>query len=228
MKPSLLALTLLCVAPIAYAQTDIIHSSDLPAKPKLVSPEETAKAAAAMYENKTPAAKADEPDELSIHSERGKPLVVPQRSAGKPRTPEVLTPRTPVADDAEPANVAPEESAYLGAPEIVTESNGVRYVSGGIGKQERALMRSFEPEFKLKLELSAATGHYLSDVTVSVLNPAGEAVVTLVADGPYVLIDLPAGKYKVTATYQELSVSKDVVVNAHLRTYPLTFTGTVM
>ena len=40
---------------------------------------------------------------------------------------------------------------------------------------------------------------YLSDAKVAIENEAGKSVLNVQADGPYLLVKLPAGTYKVTA-----------------------------
>lgn len=216
----LMGTMLLGIAGTALA-AEPIASADIPPPATLAPPADPVAAALPTTEE----------DDLSIHSERGKPLVIPPRNTGKPRTPEPLKPRT--LTDAPEAAAEPieslEDSAYVGAPEILTETNGIRHVSGGIGKQERLYMKSLEPDFRLKLVFAAATGHFLSDVTVNILNSKGESVATVVTDGPQLLVDLPAGNYRINATYQEATLSKNVTVAATgLRTYPITFTGNVM
>ncbi len=87
------------------------------------------------------------------------------------------------------------------APENVMTQGGVTFVSGGIGLDARQRMQALEPQFNGKLVFTLTEGNYLSDVDVSVRDAAGKTLIKHVADGPFMLIRLPAGKYSVTAIY---------------------------
>ena len=87
------------------------------------------------------------------------------------------------------------------APERVIYRNGVTLVSGGIGVDSQQRLKALEPQFNLKLVFTLIEGNYVSDVGVTVSNGAGKVLVAHVADGPFLLMKLPAGRYSVAAVY---------------------------
>ena len=82
-----------------------------------------------------------------------------------------------------------------------TSPNGVPWMSGGVGMEERAAIATFEDEYTLKI-ITAAIQHeaYAADVTFEVRDASGDAVLQGVADGPWILAKLPPGKYTVAVT----------------------------
>ncbi|MFI2810279.1 hypothetical protein [Microbulbifer sp. M83] len=87
-------------------------------------------------------------------------------------------------------------------PEVLQE-DGVRYVSGGIGKQERqaldALGNTLDEEFDARIHLSANSGHYLGSARVEIRDSSGRTVLDTQTAGPQLLVDLPAGTYTIEA-----------------------------
>lgn len=71
----------------------------------------------------------------------------------------------------------------------------VAYVSGGIGDEERDEIRLRERDFNLKLLFSERDGSYLWGVDVAILNPKGELVFDAKSVGPFLLVQLPSGRY---------------------------------
>lgn len=67
--------------------------------------------------------------------------------------------------------------------------------SGGVGTEERAAA----PDGHLKIILSQQNGKYVADCEVAIYDEKGEVVLKTLADGPWVIIDLPAGNYAVVA-----------------------------
>ena len=79
----------------------------------------------------------------------------------------------------------------------------IRYRSGGIGADESEAMKAARPGYPLSL-LFASTdnGHaaYESDVHVSILAADGSELLETVTEGPYLLLALPPGKYRIVAS----------------------------
>ena len=91
----------------------------------------------------------------------------------------------------------------------------VPILSGGIGESGREELAARQSEFSLKLVFAYASGSYLASVAVRIADAAsGEVLVDAVSNGPWFLADLPAGRYRVTATYEGESQSADVSVPA--------------
>ncbi len=79
-------------------------------------------------------------------------------------------------------------------------AGAVQYRCGGIGLDESTAMRSAMPSYPLALLFAAPGGEYLADVSVR-LNGASTAAFT--AAGPVCLLQLPQGKYTVTAVTKD-------------------------
>lgn len=92
----------------------------------------------------------------------------------------------------------------------VQEQQGVRYVSGGIGLDEREALRSLERNFNLKLTFAMDTGSYLAGIEVRIADGDGNPVLTAISDGPIFLADLPAGRYTVAVTAEDETQASSV------------------
>ena len=82
----------------------------------------------------------------------------------------------------------------------VLEYQGVRYLTGGVGEEERADILGQAREFNLKLVFAEKSSDYLSDVAVVVTAGGGRKVLEATTDGPMLFAKLPPGRYRVTAT----------------------------
>jgi hypothetical protein len=89
----------------------------------------------------------------------------------------------------------------------ILEANGIKYACAGVGKASRADPRW--PAFPVRLEFAAANGDFLGDPAVTVTDAGGKPVFSAQCNGPWVLIELPAGSYKVHATGQKGQYAKD-------------------
>jgi hypothetical protein len=103
------------------------------------------------------------------------------------------------------AIAAPPALAQEGDP--ILEANGIKYACAGVGKASRGDPRW--PAFPVRLEFAAANGDFLGDPAVNVTDASGKPVFQTQCDGPWVLIELPAGSYKVHATGQKGQYAKD-------------------
>ncbi|WP_347903296.1 carboxypeptidase regulatory-like domain-containing protein [Pseudomonas purpurea] len=80
------------------------------------------------------------------------------------------------------------------------QQNGISYLSGGIGLDES---RAIQQAKGYNLHLTFSTGpanEYVPDVDVMIQNMQGHSVLALNQVGPIVYVNLPAGRYNVTAT----------------------------
>jgi hypothetical protein len=74
---------------------------------------------------------------------------------------------------------------------------GISFISGGIGLEEREALASMYKQYNLKLMFAAKGGEYLADIKVDILDSRGKKVLVAVANGPWFFTNLPAGKYTV-------------------------------
>lgn len=93
--------------------------------------------------------------------------------------------------------------------------NGIEYVTGG---QFSGDVRAFEQaalRYPIALELvrrEPGREIFLSGARVTLLDAGGRHLLTVDADGPFFLAQVPAGRYRVSATYDGRTESRDLVV----------------
>jgi len=78
----------------------------------------------------------------------------------------------------------------------------VRYATGGIGADEIAAFKAAAPQYPLELlfaERASPNDVYLADVRVSVKAASGQVLLDTVSAGPFLLLRLPPGKYRIEA-----------------------------
>jgi hypothetical protein len=80
----------------------------------------------------------------------------------------------------------------------IRTQDGVRYACTGVGASSREDPRW--KEFAAKLVFAAKSGGYLSQVTTTVVDAGGTSVLEVKDCGPWLLLDLPKGRYAVSAT----------------------------
>ena len=89
----------------------------------------------------------------------------------------------------------------------ILEADGIKYACAGVGKASRNDPRW--AGFPVKLQFAAANGNFLGDPAVTVTDGSGKQVFQAQCDGPWVLIGLAPGSYKVHATGQRGQYAKD-------------------
>jgi hypothetical protein len=104
-------------------------------------------------------------------------------------------------------------AAVSGAFALETGSAGkMEYACGGAGVEERADMKVLESVANASmLFVTEQRGGYLADVDFLVRDSSGTPVLEGRADGPYCLLRVPAGRYKVEATYGGVRRTASVV-----------------
>lgn len=108
---------------------------------------------------------------------------------------------------AAPYAAAQPESAL---PEMHTQA-GVKYMDGGVGKDESTAMLRESKNFPLALVFSGGkANNYVADVDIRVRDAAGKTVLQTNSDGPIMLVDLPAGKYIVDAQYRGETLTRGI------------------
>ena len=104
-----------------------------------------------------------------------------------------------------PAAIAQTESSLPAARTVA----GVKYVQGGIGRDEAAAMMSEARNYPLAVVFSGGTdNHFVANVELRVRDASGRTVLQTHSEGPIVLVDLPAGKYLVDAEYRGKAVQR--------------------
>ncbi len=108
--------------------------------------------------------------------------------------------------------VAGAYAQTAGLPDVQQQGE-VSYVSGGVGLDESHAFQQAAHQWPLSLRFTGAGGEYLSGVHVSITGHGGEA---LKADtrGPYMLVKLAPGSYRVKADYNGKVQTRSVSVPA--------------
>ena len=89
---------------------------------------------------------------------------------------------------------------------------GIPYMSGGVGVDEREALATMGKDYSLKLMFALKNREYLSDVKVEISDSIGKKVIDAVADGPWFFTNLPPGKYTVTVTMMSKAQQNDVII----------------
>ena len=96
----------------------------------------------------------------------------------------------------------------------------VTYVSGGIGKDESDAMKQAASRYSLSIEMSSPAGpraEYVADVKIDIRDQRGATVLSTTSDGPFLLANLPPGRYTVSAARNGKSQQRDIVVGSGAR-----------
>lgn len=104
----------------------------------------------------------------------------------------------------------------------VKQQGAVRYRSGGVGIDEARAMQADSAHFPLALVFVVRIGtreHYTAAVDVTVAGPDSSTVIETRADGPFLLVDVPQGTYRVSAISgsEKKTRSVRVVAGRHQR-----------
>lgn len=120
------------------------------------------------------------------------------------------------------ASVAALGAAHAQMPPMRGEG-AARYVCGGIGSDESTAIRAAMKDHPLSLLFARADGAYLADVAVVIQGAGNAPALSLKANGPVCLVDLPAGRYTVQATVEGVSKKQDVTIGGAPRTADFRF-----
>jgi hypothetical protein len=102
-------------------------------------------------------------------------------------------------------------------PRMPAEQNQgpVAYVTGGIGKSEARLFERQMDRHRLAIELLEHAGRaeeFTADAKVRITDAHGRTVLDTKAAGPFLLVDLPQGRYSIVATLNKKTLRKAAVV----------------
>jgi hypothetical protein len=89
------------------------------------------------------------------------------------------------------------------------------YECSGIGLEQREAAENVP--HTLRLEFAQADGHYLGGIETSLTDRSGKEILAVRCPGPWVLLDLPDGRYGVSASYQGKTVTRKVTISGGKR-----------
>jgi len=96
-------------------------------------------------------------------------------------------------------------------------SEGVAYISGGVGDEESTDILSEAKRWPLMLELSQiedGRGIWIFGATVKLVNSSQKVVFNAQANGPYMLINIEPGEYSLQASYQGVEQKRAISLKA--------------
>ena len=94
---------------------------------------------------------------------------------------------------------------------------GIAYITGGVTIDERQEMMAQRNNYSLLLKVAAKSGKYLGDSVVKITDQDGATVFECTTDGPWLLVDLPVGRYTVSATGLNITQSQKILISKKTR-----------
>jgi hypothetical protein len=97
-------------------------------------------------------------------------------------------------------------------------SNGISYISGGVGEEETTAILAEAKQWPILLELSQlenGRGVWIFGANIKIMNIQKQIVFNAQADGPYMLINLEPGDYAIEASYQGVEQKRALSVKAN-------------
>lgn len=92
-------------------------------------------------------------------------------------------------------------------------SNGVTFVTGGIGQGRIEAFRKAASDYNLRATFTAPGGAFMADVNVTLNDAQGNTLVTTITQGPFFYAQVPPGRYELTAAYGSQSFQRKLEVN---------------
>jgi hypothetical protein len=81
-----------------------------------------------------------------------------------------------------------------------------------VGKDEREQLEAAAKDYNLKLIFARSSGAFVADVQVTITDAAGSTVVDATSNGPLFFAKLPAGDYRIEATYAGIAKNSSATV----------------
>lgn len=109
---------------------------------------------------------------------------------------------------------AQDERAPLPAAK---QAGDISYVTGGVAYEEVPAFKDAKRDYPLAIEIYEKAGsknQFTADTQVKLIDREGDVVFDAQADGPYMLVKAPAGQYKMEASLNGRTVTKQVTVNS--------------
>jgi hypothetical protein len=108
-------------------------------------------------------------------------------------------------------------SAAFSATAMTTgqTARGGPFVSGGIGESEIVALDAQRDRYSLWVITAAkVSGAYLADVRVRIIDEKKAVVLEHTMAGPWMLVDLPLGRFTVEASYGGQSITRATTIHA--------------
>lgn len=123
-----------------------------------------------------------------------------------------------LSDNTNNINSEEECGIDLLPPPIPTMKGEVAYVSGGICTGGVDQMKSMAKQFQLEIVLVEKSEayekeNYIADVKVQIKDAKEKLILDVVTDGPFLLVNLPNGRYEIMAEYNEVVKTRKVKID---------------
>ncbi len=99
----------------------------------------------------------------------------------------------------------------------VTHAGAVSYLNGGAGSDEAAYMKVRAREFPLQIVFSGRGGEYGVADRLTVVTRSGAQVAVVRDAGPYLLMQLPPGRYTIEAEFDGTVERRSVTIGSGTR-----------
>jgi hypothetical protein len=96
-------------------------------------------------------------------------------------------------------------------------ANDVNYLTGGIGSSEAESMREAAKDYTLEIvfvQKLKGLEEFISDVRVQIQDAQKNTVLDVTTEGPFLLVNLPNGRYEITAEFNSDTKQQKVNVGA--------------
>jgi hypothetical protein len=113
------------------------------------------------------------------------------------------------------AQQSPGDGSFTFSPPASPEA--IKYLSGGVGDEERSQLLAQWPQFPLVIVFSASGGAYAVADSVRLSNALGAVLLEVSQAGPLLMLNLPPGDYRVLARSGGTEQEREL----HLDTRPL-------
>jgi len=98
------------------------------------------------------------------------------------------------------------------------EMNGIHFMSGGVGIEERAAMKKMAGDYNVKFVFATLSGCYLADVKLTISGAGGKPLLDQTVNGPWLYARMPEGEYHVTAVVEGKKKVEKVAVGPKFQT----------
>ncbi len=96
-------------------------------------------------------------------------------------------------------------------------SQGISYITGGVGEGETLAILAEAKQWPLLLEMSQienGRGVWIFGAIIKILNLSKQVIFNAQADGPYMLVNLVPGDYAIEATYEGVTQKRALSIKA--------------
>lgn len=108
--------------------------------------------------------------------------------------------------------VASANMAATAAKVNVQTQNGINFITGGIGDEEKATMDSVKSNYNVHVTSSAQDGAYTGTLPLQIRDSKNTEILSVNA-GPLFYVNLPSGNYTLTSQRGGIEMKKNITVS---------------